>query len=71
MKPLKNEELEAVIGGASVNKAGNAGVKKNTSQTGVGDTKEVYCPDCKKKTVFNLYLGGRAICQECGKEIML
>ena len=71
MKTLKNEELEAVTGGAAVNQSDNKTPPKNTAQPGLTDTRKKMCPDCKKETTFNLYTGGRAICQECGKEIML
>ena len=35
------------------------------------DTKDAYCPKCKETRTFNLYSGGRAICQVCGEQILL
>ena len=31
-------------------------------------TKKSFCPKCDRETTFNLYTGGRAICQECGHQ---
>lgn len=58
MKDMKiNEnELGNVTGGAA------------TGGDEIVQTKKSDCPVCKKETVFHLYMGGRAICDECGKE---
>ena len=59
MKKLADENLESVTGGQTV----------STPQ--VLDTRKAYCPKQKKETMFNLYSGGRAICQECKEQIMM
>ena len=56
---LNDLELENVNGGVSNNQ------KKS------GQEKQVYCPHCKKITWFNLGSGGRAVCQDCGNQIMI
>ncbi len=59
MKKLTDDGLETVTGG------------KKTNSTEPVTTKEALCPKQNKKTMFNLYSGGRAICQECGEQILL
>lgn len=56
---LNDMELENVNGGS----------KKNEPEP--LDTKKALCPNCKEERVFNLYSGGRAICQKCGKQIFM
>ena len=56
---LNDMELENVNGGA-----------KKYEPTPLG-TKKAKCPDCNKERVFNLYSGGRAVCQKCGYQTMM
>ena len=59
MKKLADDGLEAVSGGTAA------------SAPQPIDTRKALCPKQKKETMFNLYSGGRAICQECGEQIMM
>ncbi len=59
MKKIDDDILETVSGG------------KDTGTPQPLDTRKAYCPKQKKDTMFNLYSGGRAICQECGEQIMM
>ena len=59
MKKLVDDSLASVNGG------------KAESGPQPLDTRKAYCPKQKKETMFNLYSGGRAICQECGEQIMM
>ena len=62
---IDDENLRDVNGGA-----GNTATGKTTN-TNICGTRETMCPKCKEIRKFNLYTGGRAICQTCGEEIML
>ena len=62
IKKMNDNELEYVTGGQTIDQQ---------NQQVQCDTKTTLCPVCKEDRVFNLYTGGRAICQTCGKEIML
>ena len=62
IRKMNDNELEYVTGGQTVDQQNQQAPK---------DTKTAPCPVCKEDRVFNLYTGGRAICQTCGKEIML
>ena len=59
MKKLADDGLGAVSGGT---------VKGAPQPI---DKRKALCPKQKKETMFNLYTGGRAICQECGEQIMM
>ena len=61
MKKLADDSLGAVSGGVGAPESGPKPL----------DTRKAYCPKQKKETMFNLYSGGRAICQECGEQIMM
>ena len=61
MKKLADDGLEAISGGAAAPSQAPQPI----------DTRKALCPKQKKETIFNLYSGGRAICQECGEQIML
>ena len=63
MKKLADDGLEAVSGGV--------GAPAQSQGPQPIDTRKAFCPKQKKETIFNLYSGGRAICQECGEQIML
>ena len=54
-KKIKDEELEQINGGTDT----------------IIQTRRSKCPRCDAETIFNLYTGGRAICQDCGYEKML
>ena len=54
-KEIGLEEMAQISGGTEI---------KDTS---VKMTAKMYCPVCKKETMFDCYSGGREICQECRK----
>ena len=56
MNKINEEMLRDVSGG------------KNTNSI---PKKNAYCPGCKKESTFRLGSGGRAVCEECGEEILL
>ena len=63
LEKMSEKELEFVTGGQTKN--------QNKNQTPPSDIKKSLCPVCKEERIFHLYLGGRAICQTCGKEKMM
>ena len=52
-KKIDQDILENVTGGTESN---------------VISRKKSFCPRCDKDTIFNLYMGGRAICTECNHQ---
>ena len=56
---MDDNELKQVAGG------------QTTGQQTPTDIRKKICPDCKEERIFHLYTGGRAVCQTCGKEIMM
>lgn len=67
-KKISDDMLDNVIGGVGVDKKTAAVGTAENPQDPLITTKLSDCPVCKRDTTFNLYLGGRAICQECGNE---
>lgn len=59
MNKMDDNELKQVAGG------------QTTGQQTPTDIRKKICPDCKEERIFHLYTGGRAVCQTCGKEIMM
>ena len=54
-KEMRLEEMAQISGGT------------DTKNMPVKMTAKMYCPVCKKETLFDCYSGGREICQECKK----
>ena len=72
----KAQSIKVAI--ASTNKAGNAAPAVGATAPATGNTapgepeqRKHFCTKCDKDTMFNLYLGGRAICSECGDQIFM
>ncbi len=57
-KKIDEEMLSGVSGGTTDPKTQNVSLGKRKS----------LCPKCKEEKTFDLFLGGRAICEDCGFE---
>ena len=74
IKRISDDELEKVTGGKTTTPQTPQNPQNTQNQQNQQEqcnTKTAPCPVCKVDRVFNLYMGGRAICQTCGKEILL
>ncbi len=63
-----SEELLKQVNGGGSGESGGAGDGSDPGSGNVGmiiSTTTKYCPTCRRKTVFNVYTGGRTICTGC------